>query len=113
MPCGICRSCNLNQVPACGKEHDARDAVRLYKKTMREEMLEFGDPGTVERKLTRHEIKVAERAAASRLAMPLMFLVLMLMKRDVVSGRPITAVSVGLVPRFLNPTKRVKIVTLP
>ena len=31
---------------------------------MCEDMLEFGDPSTVEPKLTKHELKVAERAIA-------------------------------------------------
>ena len=64
LPLGICRSGSLSQAETRGEEHDARDAVRLYRETMREGMLEFGDPSTVELKLTKHELKIAERAAA-------------------------------------------------
>ena len=33
---------------------------------MREEMLEFGDLSMVERKLTKHELKITERASAEQ-----------------------------------------------
>ena len=45
----------VRQVSAKG--HDARDAVRLYKETVPEDMLEFGDSSAVERKLTKHKLK--------------------------------------------------------
>ena len=47
------------------RKNDDRDALRLYKKWMREEMLEFGDPSAVERKLTKHEQKTDEQADAT------------------------------------------------
>ena len=49
---------------ARGEEHDAREAVRFYKETMRKEMLEFGNPSTVEGKLMKYDLKVAERSTA-------------------------------------------------
>ena len=51
MPLGIYRSGILSQASTHSQEHDARDAVRLCNETMRTEMLVFGDPSTVERKL--------------------------------------------------------------
>ena len=60
LPRDICKSGNLSQVTARDEEHDARDAVRLCKETMREDMLEFGDTSTIERKMTNHESKIAE-----------------------------------------------------
>ena len=63
LPLGICRNGDVSQAPARAEEHDARDAVCLYKETMREYILEFGDPSMVERKLMRHVSEIAVRAA--------------------------------------------------
>ena len=57
---------DLGHKSGCGDEHDARDVARFYEETMRVEMLEFGDSSAVEQKLTRCELKLAERVAAIR-----------------------------------------------
>ena len=44
----------------------ASNTIRFYKETTHEEMLEFGDPSIVERKLTKHELKDAQWAAAEQ-----------------------------------------------
>ena len=64
LPLGICKSGDLSQAPTRGEEHDARDAVRLYKDTLREDALEFGDVEAAVRLPTKHERNVAERVAA-------------------------------------------------
>ena len=40
---GIFRSVDLSQSPSRGEEHNSRDATRLYKFTLREDVLEFCD----------------------------------------------------------------------
>ena len=108
---GICTSGDVSQAPTRDKEHHARDAVHLYKETLREDMLEFGDSSTVECKLTKHELKAAERAAAVQAG-------------DVAKAARIDAreekrrrlkayhsVSARIVPGLLKTTKVVKVVT--
>ena len=60
----ICRNGDLSQALNRGEEHDARDAIPLYKETMCENMLEFDDPSAVERKLTIHELRLSGHDAA-------------------------------------------------
>ena len=48
--------------PSRGEEHYARDTIRIYKDTMREDAMEFGDPYV--RAPTQQELKIAERVAA-------------------------------------------------
>ena len=48
--------------PSCGEEHDARDTIRLYPDTLREDAIEFGDPA--DRAQTKQELKITERVAA-------------------------------------------------
>ena len=45
-----------------GEEHDARDTSRIYKDTMREDTMAFGD--SYVRVSTQQELKIAERVAA-------------------------------------------------
>ena len=44
------------------EEHDARYNIRLYKDTMREDAIEFGDPAV--RAPTQPELKLAERVVS-------------------------------------------------
>ena len=62
-PLGIIRSCDLSKTPTRSEEHDAIDAIRLQKQTLRESSLEFGNVSSTIRMSTKHERKVAERVA--------------------------------------------------
>ena len=62
LPLGASRSADLSVVLSRGKEYDARDVIRLYKDTMREDAIEFNDP--LVRAPTQQELKIAERVAA-------------------------------------------------
>ena len=42
LPLGTCQSIDLTVAPSHGKEHDARDMIRTYKDTLREDAMEFG-----------------------------------------------------------------------
>ena len=48
--------------PSRGEEHDARDTIRVYKDTMREDAMEFVNPYVCAP--TQQELKIAERVAA-------------------------------------------------
>ena len=43
-PLDNCCSSYLSSAPGQGEEHDSWDKIRLYKDTMREDAIEFGDP---------------------------------------------------------------------
>ena len=62
LPLGTCRSCDLSVAPSCGEEHNARDAIRLCKDTIREDAMDFGDPAA--RAPTQLNLKIAARVAA-------------------------------------------------
>ena len=53
----------MDASPSRGKEHHARDTIPLYKVTMREGAMEFGDPLANVRAPTRLDLKIAERVA--------------------------------------------------
>ena len=61
-PLGTFRTEDLNVAPSRGEEHEACDTARLYKDTMSECKMEFGDPGI--RAPTQQELKISERFAA-------------------------------------------------
>ena len=83
-------------VPNCGKDHDARDIIRLYKDTMREDAIEFGDLLESIRAPTQQELKIAERVARVVLETAISALVLKSVKRNVVKGRCIIAMFAGI-----------------
>ena len=60
---GTCPSGDLRIAPSCVKEHDARDTNRMYKDTMCEDAMEFGDSHV--RVPTQQELKNAKRVAAN------------------------------------------------
>ena len=62
LPLGTYRSCDLSVAPSRAEEHYARDTIRLYRDTMREDAMEFGYPAV--RAPTQQELKIAERVAA-------------------------------------------------
>ena len=62
LPLGTCRSGDLSVAPSRREEHDARNTIRLYKDTVREDAMEFGDPNI--RALAQQELNIAERIAA-------------------------------------------------
>ena len=53
---------DLGVAPSRWEEHCARDTIRLYKDTVREDATEFGDQGIFAP--TKQELKIAERFAA-------------------------------------------------
>ena len=73
--------------------------------------LRFRDQNEVGLKLTKHELKVVERAATSRLAMSLKLFVYTLTRKIVANGRFITAVPVSLMSRPLRLTRILRLVT--
>ena len=60
---GTFRRGDLSVAPSRGEEHDARDTICVYKDTICEDSREFSDPHV--RAQTQHELKIAERVAAS------------------------------------------------
>ena len=44
LPLDTYRDNDSSVVPSGGEEHDARDMIRIYKNTKREDAMEFGDP---------------------------------------------------------------------
>ena len=62
LPLGTCRSGDLNVYPSHSDEHDARDRIRLYKDTMREDAMEFGDPLVSVRSQTQQQLIVVRIA---------------------------------------------------
>ena len=62
LPLGTCRSGDLSMAPSHGEEHDTRYTIRLYKDNMREDTMEFGEPGA--RAPTQQEPKIAKRVTA-------------------------------------------------
>ena len=64
LPLGICRRGDLSQAPTRGEEHDASNAARLHKETLRDDSLEFGDIDSAMHMPTKHERKMANRVAA-------------------------------------------------
>ena len=62
LPLGTRRSDDLSVAPSRGEEYDARDMIRIYKDTMREDATEFDDPYV--RAPTQRELKIAERVGA-------------------------------------------------
>ena len=59
---GTCRSSDLSAAPSRGEEHDARAIIRLYKGTMREDAMAFGDSAV--HGPTPQELKIGELFAA-------------------------------------------------
>ena len=110
---GISRIGDLSQAPTRGEQHDARDAIRLYKGTVWEGLFEFCDANLFERKPKKRELKVVERAATVQSAMLLKSHISTLVKMIVASERLITAVPVRIVPRLLRPSRVVGVVFSP
>ena len=59
---GTCRSGDLSVAQSRGEKHDARETIRLYKNTMRQDAMEFGDPLVCAP--AQQKLKIAERVAA-------------------------------------------------
>ena len=62
LPFGTFRSGDLSVAPCSGEEHDARDTIRVYKDTMREDAMEYGD--TLVCALIQQELKIGARIFA-------------------------------------------------
>ena len=77
----ICRGDDRSQASGSGEEHDARDILRILQKTIRENILEQGDPRAVGRKFMKHELKAPSRAALFRQMMSHMLLILTLVEK--------------------------------
>ena len=61
MPLGTSRNSELRVAPSRDEEHDSRDTIRLYKDTMLEDAIEFGDP--LVRAPSQQELKIVERVS--------------------------------------------------
>ena len=62
LPSGNCYSRDLSVAPRRGEEHDAHDTIPLYRDTMREDAIEFGDP--LVRAPTQKDLMIVECVAA-------------------------------------------------
>ena len=61
-PSGTFRGGDLSVTPGRGEEHSVRETICLYKDTMFEDVMGFGDP--LFRAAAQQELKIAERVAA-------------------------------------------------
>ena len=61
---GTCLCGDLDVAPSRGEEHDARDTNCLHKETMREDVIEFGDPLASVHAPTQQELKITELVTA-------------------------------------------------
>ena len=63
-PSGTFPTGDLSVAPSRGEENDACDTICLYKDTMREDAIEFGDPLANVRAPAQQELRIAERVCA-------------------------------------------------